>query len=247
MGLGGNHRAQPAACRQDGAGQRLAAQFNAVVLGQHRALPIHRQMLLILPGQHLDNKIIGQLALGHNLRRHRRRHDALFVQAMGAALFALDHAHEEPGRFAGQFVPRLVADYRTLGPALGATAVLRTAGDNLFTPLQVLRQFFASGMLGTGLPGPGQRLLLLLLRQLSLLGHFLGGDAGLFQQQQRLIGGKLFALGSPEFQVEPADFLLLQLDDKLQALVLRFGPFQGLAQGGKSRIRGDHLIRVSYI
>jgi hypothetical protein len=47
--------------------------------------------------------------------------------------------------------------------------------------------------------------------------------AGLFQRELRLIGRKSFAFGSPKLEVEPPDFLFVQLE---QPILLRKDVFQ---------------------
>ena len=150
-----------------------------------------------------------------------------------------------------------------LGPALVATAVLGMAGDDHFAPLQVLGQFFPSGMVGAGRLGFGQRVFFLRLGTLGFLLDFRGGHAGLVQEQRGLGRGKLFALGSPEAQVEQADFLVLDLqefglvrNDLLQArdfggqprqahdLVLQ--TLKGLAGFCWQRVERNHLSLVPY-
>ena len=51
-------------------------------------------------------------------------------------------------------------------------------------------------MVGTGLLGPGQRVLFLGLRELGFLGDFPGRDAGFLEQQWTCAQGELLALGA---------------------------------------------------
>src|SRR5581483_10622048 len=97
--LSSDHRPQKRSGRKDGIGQCFAVQFNLVIFSQDRALPIDRQVLLVFLSQRLDDELIGKLALGHYLRRSRRRGHSLFAQTMGTALFPQDPAHPKPGRF----------------------------------------------------------------------------------------------------------------------------------------------------
>jgi hypothetical protein len=85
--------------------------------------------------------------------------------------------------------------------------------------------------------------------------------AGLVQEQRGLGRGKLFALGSPEAQVEQADFLVLDLQEfdlflndlRLarvlgdQARVLGLQALEGLAGFGWQRVERNHIIRITYI
>ena len=106
-------------------GERLAAQVNFKILDQRGALAVNRQVQLILAHQHLDDELVGKLALGHNLRRGRSRGHSLFLLAMGAALLPLDHPDPELGRLAGQFLAGFVANDRPLRAAFLAGAILR--------------------------------------------------------------------------------------------------------------------------
>jgi len=111
---------------------------------------------------------------------------------MGAGFFPLDDAHEKLGRLARQFFAGFIADDGPMVAAFGAAAVLRSAGDDLFAPLQVFGKPLPSRMVGPGLLGPGQRGLFWGLQAAGFLLAFLGGDAGLVQQERGLGGGKLF-------------------------------------------------------
>ena len=89
--LRAHHRLQQAAGGQDGVGQRLAAQFDVMVVGQVGLLAIDRLMLLIFLDHQFDDELVGQFALGDDLRRYRGGGHALLGQAMRAALFPFDH------------------------------------------------------------------------------------------------------------------------------------------------------------
>ena len=107
-----------------------------------------------------------------------------------------------------------------------------TAGDDFFAPFQVLGQTVPARMVGTGLLGPRQRLLLLLLRQLGFLGHFLGRDAGFFEQQGSLQSRELLALGAEALDIEQTDLLVLKFDHTQQPTVFGLGLGQSLGQIG---------------
>ena len=76
--------------------------------------------------------------------------------------------------------------------------------------------------------------------------------------------GKLFPLGSPEAQVEQADFLVLDLQEfalvgndllqtrdfrgqPRQARVLGLQALEGLAGRGGQRVERNHIMRITYI
>ena len=71
-------------------------------------------------------------------------------------------------------------------------------------------------MIGTGLLGPGQRVVFLGLGELRFSGHLARHDARLAQQQLRLIAGELFSFGSKQTDIEQADLFVFKLDDALQ-------------------------------
>ena len=50
------------------------------------------------------------------------------------------------------------------------------------------------------------------VRPLGLLLDFGRRDTGLLEEQRRLRRGELFALGTPELEIEQADFLLLNFE-----------------------------------
>jgi hypothetical protein len=151
---------------------------------------------------------------------------------MGAALFPFDDPDEKPGRLAGQFFAGFVTDDRALGSALGAMAVLRTAGDEHLASFQMFGQALASGMVGAGLFGLGQRGLFFGFRTAGLLLYFCGADAGFLKKQGRLGGGELFAFGAKEAMVQEPDFFSLELDDFSLAGVVGLQAFDRLAGVG---------------
>jgi hypothetical protein len=233
---------QPARCQNAGR-QGGPAQVDAVVVRQHGALPIDGRVLLVFSGQRLDDKFIGQFALGHDLGRGRRCGHALFVLTMRTALFPKGHPDMEGGRVAHQFLAPLVADDGALGSTLVAAAVAGMAGNNHLTPLQMTRQFLASGMVGAGCLGPGQRVLFLGRRQAGFLFDFGRGDTGLFKKQRRLRRRNRVPFGPPKLDVEQADFLVLQLDDLIlgadhlgQPPVFALQSLKGLAGFGGQRV-----------
>ena len=111
-------------------------------------------------------------------------------------------------------------------------------------------------MAGAGLFGPGQRAGFFRVRPLGLLLDFGRRDTGLLEEQRRLRRGELFPLGTPELEIEQADFLVLNLDDLVlfpQGFVVeQDGVFQARV-GGQQRLNGgadfggqgverDHLL-----
>src|SRR5208283_1674074 len=195
-------------------------------------------------------------ALGNDLGRGGRGGHAWLLLAMGAAFFPQDDADMKGGRIAHQFLAPVVADDRPLGSALLAKAVFGVAGNNHFATLQMLRQLLAPGMVGAGSLGLGQWVLLLLRRELGFLLDFRGRDAGLVEEQRRLRRGNRFAFGTPQLEIEQADFLVLQLDDLLQtcdfggqagqAVHPGLQTFEGLADWSWQRVERNHLIRIPY-
>ena len=89
-------------------------------------------------------------------------------------------------------------------------------------------------MVGAGLPGLGQRVLLLGLGAPGLLLDLGGGEAHLVQEQGDLGAGKLFALGTEEAEMEQADLFVFELEEALQArdFPLQVGQDLGGVGGG---------------
>ena len=71
--------------------------------------------------------------------------------------------------------------------------------------------FSRPGWLGRGALALGSGFSFSGRRPLGFLLDFRGRHAGLLEEQRGLGRGKLFALGSPEAEVEQADFLVLEL------------------------------------
>ncbi len=97
-------RGQQSARRQDAGRHGGPAQVYPVVLRQHGALPIDGRVLLVFPGQRLDDKFIGKFALGHDLGRGGGGGHPLFLLTMGTPLFPQGHPDMEGGRIADQFL-----------------------------------------------------------------------------------------------------------------------------------------------
>jgi len=239
-----DHRAQQLTRGQNPLAKSFAAQINPKLFGQRRALSIHRQMLLILPDYQLDHKVIGQLALGNNLPRHHGRRHPLLLQTMRTALLPLDHSHPELGRLKGQLFPGLVADDRTFGPALRTPTVFRTAGNEFFPSLQMLRQLLPPGMVT---PRLAHRQLLPCLGLFGFLVNFSGSETDLFQHQGHLTRRELLTLGTKHPEVQQANLLVLDLDDPLQPNHLRLQAFEGFSSGLGERIKRGHLMCNAYI
>gem|GEM_PF-2015737 len=153
-------------------------------------------MLPILARRYLDDELIGKLALGHDLRRSWRGRHALLFLAVGTALLPFDHPHSKLRRLTGQLLTRLVTNDRPFAPALWTATIFWAAGNDLFASLQALRQSFPARMVGTGLLGPGQWVLLLVGRALRLLFDFFRHQTHLLQEQGNLRWRELLALGT---------------------------------------------------
>ena len=87
----------------------------------------------------------------------------MFFTVFAGTLFALGHHHEVFGRFDVELLALLVTDHPGFFTAVAADTLLWAAGDDLFDPWQVGRQFLAARMF------PG-----LFERQLELLAFTLG-------------------------------------------------------------------------
>ena len=74
---------------------------------------------------------------GDDARRKRRGFNALFFATTAGALLSLGYKHEVFGRFDVQLLAGLVANQILVLSALGAAALFRRTGYNLFDPRQV--------------------------------------------------------------------------------------------------------------
>jgi hypothetical protein len=87
-------------------------------------------------------------------------------------------------------------------------------------------------MIGAGLLGPRQRVLLFSFRLFGLLVDFPGCETDLCQQQRNLRTGELLALGAEDPEVEQADLLVLELQEALQPTVFGLQVGDDLGQVG---------------
>ena len=159
---------------------------------------------------------------------------------MRAALLPLDHPHPELGRFARQFLAGFIANDRPLGAALGAVAILRATGDDLFAAFQVFGQRSRPGWLGRGCLARGSGWLLCSCGRSASWSTSPAVTLTSSSSRTAWSAGELLALGAEEPEVEQADLLVLELDDALQPRDFR--PANRPALGRRSGVGGNCII-----
>jgi len=117
----------------------------------------------------------------------------------------------------------------------------------------MLRQFLAAGMVGVGSLGPGQWVFFLGRRPAGFRFDFRRSDTGILKEQRRLRRGDGVAFGTPELEIEQADFLVLQFDDLVlgaddlfQTPVFALQDLEGLTGFWRERVGRNHLIPITY-
>jgi len=85
----------------------------------------------------VDDEPVADQAFWDDARRKRCGFNTLFFATTAGALLSLGYKHEVLGRFEVQLLAGLVANQLLVLSALGADALFRRTGDNLFDPRQV--------------------------------------------------------------------------------------------------------------
>jgi hypothetical protein len=176
------------------------------------------------PHVHIDDQLVGQLALGNDLlRQGRARHSRLGMQRAGP-LFPQRHLDEILRGNDAQFFAAFVADDLLLSLTLRAHTILGPAGDPDLAAFQVRGKLMPSGMLGPGL----ESLLELVFPGLGDLRFHLGPmDTGFALQQFQLGVAQLLTARSVLGDAQQTNLFT-------QELVLDDQPLTVLEEGDKT-------------
>ena len=126
--------------------QRGAADLEAGLPLQNRALTVQRQIVTIFGDHRVDHHPVTRQALVDDPRCERRRGDAAFLTERTRSFLALGHQHKVAGRFHIQLLASVIADHCCLLAAGSAGALFRCAGQHFLPPRQVRGQFLPARM-----------------------------------------------------------------------------------------------------